>query len=279
MPNEIDFKLSQNKDIQNAIRDERVFYASVFRADPGSDSTPSNLRLAVPLSINGMTSIPGIMFADEADSETTPQRLTYLVGMRIPFIIKEADDENGRLICSRKLAQQKLKADMLPALANKERFDGVVVSFTQFGAFVEVNGVVGLLRNDDYSTDHSRINERYKVGDHIAVRCKSISNDERKRIGWEAVTMYHRTTPFECDLEPGVVVSGTIVDIRNFPEGQAVFVRLDDNKRVDVLCSMPNELEIEKNVRVVLRVTQVTPGASEFVSPRVRGRIMGHAQD
>jgi len=40
------------------------------------------------------------------------------------------------------------------------------------------------------------------------------------------VTKYHRTTPYECDLEPSAIVLGRVIDIKNFPQSQAVFVRL-----------------------------------------------------
>ena len=126
----------------------------------------------------------------------------------------------------------------------------------------------------DYSTDHSRISERYRSGDHITVKCKSVSADDRHRITWEAVTKYRRTTPFVCDLEPGAIVLGRVIDIRNFTQSMAVFVRLEGNDGLDVLCAMPAELEIEKGVPVVLRISSIRPGADECSRPRIRGAIM-----
>ena len=129
-------------------------------------------------------------------------------------------------------------------------------------------------RNADYSTDHSRVNERYKIGDKISVKCKAVSKDDRCRITWEAVTKYHRTTPYICDLEPGAIALGRVIDIKNFPQSQAVFVRMEDNQELDVLCSMPEEIEIEKGVFVVIHISSVVPGETEFDRPRIRGRIM-----
>lgn len=121
---------------------------------------------------------------EEMDAETDRPNPTRLVSMRIPFVIVRADDEAGVLICSRKRAQLLVKTQMLGDFAKGEAFEGVVTGFTDFGAFVDVNGVSGLLRNADYSTDHSRVNERYKIGDKINVKCKSVSKDERARITW-----------------------------------------------------------------------------------------------
>lgn len=256
--------LSANREISKAIADERIFYAVVMRVVPSKDGQPQHIPVSVPLAVQGTQSIPGMIPLEEMDAETDRPNPTRLVSMRIPFVIVRADDEAGVLICSRKRAQLLVKTQMLSDFAKGEAFEGVVTGFTDFGAFVDVNGVSGLLRNADYSTDHSRVNERYKIGDKINVKCKSVSKDERARITWEAVTKYHRTTPYECDLEPSAIVLGRIIDIKNFPQSMAVFVRLEDNQELDVLCSMPVDLEIEKGVQVVVRISSVEPGATPF---------------
>ena len=266
--------LSANREISKAIADERIFYAVVMRVVPSKDGQPQHIPVSVPLAVQGTQSIPGMIPLEEMDAETDRPNPTRLVSMRIPFVIVCADDEAGVLICSRKRAQLLVKTQMLGDFAKGEAFEGVVTGFTDFGAFVDVNGVSGLLRNADYSTDHSRVNERYKIGDKINVKCKSVSKDERARITWEAVTKYHRTTPYECDLEPSAIVLGRIIDIKNFPQSMAVFVRLEDNQELDVLCSMPVDLEIEKGVQVVVRISSVEPGATPFDRPRIRGRIL-----
>lgn len=265
-------KLSSNRDISKAIADERIFYTTVTRATPNSQG--QTLPIEVPLSVNGSKSVPGIIRMEDLDEDTDHPNTSWLIGLRIPFVIKGVDDEAGALICSRKIAQQKTKVKMMDSLVKGTSYEGTITGFTNFGCFVDVNGIVGLLRNVDYSTDHSRISERYKPGDHITVKCKSISADERHRITWEAVTKYHRTTPFECDLEPGAIVLGKVIDIKNFTQSMAVFVRMEDNKELDVLCSMPPELEIEKGVSVVLRVSSIRPGAGEYDRPRIRGYIL-----
>lgn len=263
-----------SKDIAKAITDGRIFYATVTRVVPASKGNPLSVPLQVPIASNGHKSVPGVIFGEELDAYMSTPNAAVLVGMRIPFVIKSVDEENGRLICSRKIAQEKMKGLMMESLKSGEAFEGTITGFTNFGAFVDVNGVSGILRNADYSTDNSRINERYTIGDRISVKCKSISSDDNKYIYWDAVTKYHRTEPFVCDLERGAIVLGRIIDIKNFPQSQAVFVRLKDDSGLDVMCSMPDELEIEKGVSVVVHITNVQPGETEFARPRLRGRIM-----
>lgn len=266
-------KLSNNKDVQKAISSGRVFYTNVTRIEPEKNGQSVSVPLKVPLSVQGSRFVKGVIYEDELDADNN-SNYTHLVGLRIPFVIKEVDDEQGLLVCSRKVAQQRMKEVMMPSLLNGEVFEGTITGFAHFGAFIDVNGLVGWLRNADYSTDHSRINERYKVGDHISVRCKSVSKTEQQYIAWEAATKYHRTTPFTCDLEPGALILGHIINIKSFTESLGVFVRPDDNKELDILCSMPPELEIERGVGVVVRVRSVEPGETEFSRPRLRGTIL-----
>jgi len=266
--------LSANREVIKAIADERIFSATVTRIVPARDGKPQYIPVSVPLAINGEWSIPGTISLEEMDADTDRPNPSRLINMRISFIVLGADDESGTLKCSRKAAQILTKVQMLSAFANGEAFEGVITGFTDFGAFVDVNGVSGLLRNADYSTDHSRINERYRVGDHINVKCKSISKDERRRISWEAVTKYHRTTPYICDLEPSAIVLGRIIDIKNFAQSTGVFVRLEDNQELDILCSMPVDMEIEKNVPVVVYINSVEPGQNPCDRPRIRGKIL-----
>lgn len=267
-----EIKLSDSREVSRAISEERVFFANVTRSIPLKRGQA--LPIDVPLSIHGGKSVPGIIYLEDLDEDTEHPNTSWLIGMRIPFIIKAVNDDEGVLICSRKIAQQKAKLAMMSDLANGTALEGVIIGFTDFGCFVDVNGVVGLLRNADYSTDHSRINERYKPGDRISVKCKNVSNDDRHRVTWEAVTKYRRTTPFICDLEPGAIVLGRVIDIKNFTQSMAVFVRLEDNKELDVLCAMPAELEVEKGVSVVLRISSVNSGGGEFARPRIRGHII-----
>ena len=264
----------KKRDVAAAIKEEKVFTAIVTRVVPEKDGNERYIPVTVPIAVNGQPSIPGMIPFSELDADTDHPNPARLIGMKIPFVVTGEDAEKGRLICSRKTAQQLAKIKMLPELIDGKPVEGTIVGFTDFGCFVDVDGVVGLLRNADYSTDHSRINERYKVGDRISVKCKTVSPDERRRITWEAPIKYHRTTPYVCDVERDAIVLGRVIDIRNFTESQGVFVRMEDNQELDVLCSMPTELEIEKGAQVVIRINSVEPGKTEFARPRIRGKIL-----
>jgi len=168
----------------------------------------------------------------------------------------------------------KTKLEFLRALKVGAVYDGTISRIFPYGALVAVNGVEGLLCNEDYSIDHSCVEERYAVGDSICVRCKRVEKGGRLRIAWEAEPKYHRTTPFKFDLGVGAFAAGRVVGIRNLPQSRAAFVRLDEYKGVDVLCSVPEGMENPRGTEVIVRISSVRPGETEFAPPRVRGHIL-----
>ena len=268
-------KLSGNHDVSKAIADDRIFWAVVTRAVRAGKNYA--LAVEVPLAIKGQNAVPGIIYVDEMDSDTDHPNASWLIGLRIPFTVKSVDAEKNMLVCSRKAAQQMLKTQLIPELTGGKAYEGTILGFTNFGCFVEVNGLVGMLRNADYSSDYSRVNERYHTRDKIMVKCKSVSSEAPYHVVWEAATKYRRTTPFVCDLEVGAMVLGRVIEIKNFAQSIGVFVRLEGGQELDVLCSMPAEIEIDKNVGVTVRITSIEPGKTEFDRPRLRGRIIALA--
>lgn len=212
-----------------------------------------------------------VIYASEADCDNANLRLMNLMGRRVPFVICGIDEEKGWLTCSRKRAQELLKASMLQGLQSGRIYEGEVVGFSRYGGYVEVSGVTGHIRNSDYTTDHSDIREYLKLGDRVEVRCKEVSPSDGY-IFWEAVNKQHRVRPLSFDFEPDTIVLGTVVRIADFGQSTGVFVNLQLG--IDALCPMPRDLEIEENSRVSLKIESVSPGKRPTDPPRIRGRII-----
>lgn len=211
-----------------------------------------------------------VIFASEADADNANPYLMALMGRRVPFVIQGMDEENNRLVCSRKRAQELLRASMLQGLASGKVYEGEVVGFSRYGGYIEVGGVTGHIRNSDFTDDHSDIREYLKQGDKLEVRCKEIRPEGY--VFWEAVSKVQRSKPIEHDFEPDTVVLGTVVRISNFLHGTGVFVNL--KLGIDALCSMPRDLEVEEGSRVSIKIESVNPGKNTNDAPRIRGRII-----
>ena len=259
------------KNLDALMQDETICWGEITRLardDDGQEYMVTSLPAMSQRGISGGERC--VIYASEADADTNRPRLMNLMGRRVPFVVTAAEPENDRLIASRKKAQQALKLVMMQDLANGRIYEGAVTGFSRFGAYIEVNGVTGHLRNSDFSSDHSDVREYLSVGDSIEVKCKEFSKEGY--IYWEVMSKVHRTKPISHDFEPDTVVLGRVVRINQFQRGVGVFVNLQTG--IDALCSLPREIEVEEGARVSVKIETVTPGAKPTDTPRIRGRIV-----
>lgn len=252
-----------------AIKNQEIFHAQVSRLGMTEEDKPYMIvRIPAENGLKGGYS--GIIYASEADAELERQTLVPMMGRVIPFVVTDIDMEKDRVVCSRKLAQEKLKAEMMPDFMAKKVYEGTIINIVNYGAYVEVNGVSGLLKTGDFSVDRSEIAGVHKIGDKINVIFKELTPGGR--INWEAETKYHRPDPIEYDFEANTVVLGTVVNIQNFNSGTGVFVRIADG--LDALCTVPQDREVEIGTQVSIKISVIDPPQVEGAPPRVRGKIV-----
>jgi ribosomal protein S1 len=152
------------------------------------------------------------------------------VGKNLEVRIIEAKMKNNRnkLIFSRKvleIEEAKLKEqEAWETLDLKEVYEGKVNRVVDFGAFVEVNGIEGLLHINEISWNRIKHpSDVLKEGDIISV--KVLKKDlERKRVSLSLKATLRR--PFELFTEnykAGDIVTGTVVSLTDF----GAFVEID----------------------------------------------------
>lgn len=257
--------------IENLMSNETICWGEVSRLARDTDGQ-SYMVTALPMmqqhKVSGGERC--VIYASEADADNVNPHLMNLMGRQVPFVITAVDEENNRLLCSRKKAQTALKSAMLQNLASGHVFEGELTGFSRYGGYIEVNGVTGHIRNSDFSDDHSDIREYLSIGDKVEVKCKEISPEGY--IFWTVVSKMHRTKPIVHDFEADTVVLGRVVRISDFRQGVGVFVNL--SLGIDALCSLPRSIEIEEGSRVSVKIESVTPGRKPTDPPRIRGRIV-----
>ena len=107
---------------------------------------------------------------------------------------------------------------------------GVVTTITNFGAFVRVGCVEGLLHNEDASCDRNdKCKDMFKAGDELEVKIIKIDSAEQKISLSLKDLKQSPVQAFANKFSVGDIVKGTIRDIKEF----GVFVELGDN--VDAL--------------------------------------------
>jgi len=107
---------------------------------------------------------------------------------------------------------------------------GAVTSITDFGAFVKVGPVEGLLHNQEISWDKSKnAKSELSVGDEVEVKIIKIDKDAGKISLSKKALEDSPVAAFAQNHKNGSIVTGTVKDKKDF----GVFIALDDN--VDAL--------------------------------------------
>jgi small subunit ribosomal protein S1 len=211
------------------------------------------------LDLNG---VKGIIVRDEVDLEVNWKSLVGFLGRDVSFVVKEIDNDKGVLICSRKDAQEILKESIIERLREGEVFKAQVINILRYGAYVEIEGVTGLLKNVDFAEDYTSIGEVCKIGDIVNVKLRKISTNNR--LIFEAVEKYKNPTIMEFNMfERDQVVLGVVRNVKPF----GVYVCIAPG--IDALCPIPGTGEIEEGMKVSFRITQVRDDEK-----RVRGKIV-----
>jgi len=111
------------------------------------------------------------------------ERKVELVDESLSVLVIEVNSRRRRLVLSERKAQQKLRVQLLADLHEGAICTGTVVNLTDFGAFVDLGGIDGLLHISEISwnpVEHPR--DVFSVGDEIEVYVLDVDR-ERERIG------------------------------------------------------------------------------------------------
>ncbi len=142
-------------------------------------------------------------------------------GQTIRIKVEELDPENNRVILSRKAVEQEendaKKDQLLQSLNEGDVIDGKVARLTQFGAFIDIGGVDGLVHVSELSHEHVQTPEEVvSIGQDVKVKIKSIDRDT-ERISLSIKDTL--PTPFENikgQFRENDVIEGVVVRLANF---------------------------------------------------------------
>jgi small subunit ribosomal protein S1 len=154
------------------------------------------------------------------------------VGQTLPFQVTELTDR-GVVLSRRKLLEAEARESRERVLATLEKgklVRGVVTAVRDFGAFVDLGGVDGLIPASEIS--HERgvpISDRIKAGEAVEAQVLDIKDDEHgeKRITLSLKALLpapeRPAGAPQAKLAIGAVVGGRVVRIENY----GVFVQVD----------------------------------------------------
>ena len=116
----------------------------------------------------------------QPDEECREECLSAYVGRSLRLKVIECVQEEGRLIFSERAARS--EAGKRPELFNTiqvgQRFNGEVTNVTEFGVFVDLGGVEGLIHISELSWGRvSHPNQICKIGQHVDVQVVEVAPD------------------------------------------------------------------------------------------------------
>lgn len=221
--------------------------AEILRTDDGSGN--------VELSISKASSVEGWQLIEKAFTEKTPivvtvaqaikggvlcdfmgvrgfmpaslasafyiEDLNELVGETFEVMVLELEKKNNRAVFTRKeLEREKVQAErakMFETVNPNDEFNGVVKKIMEFGVFVNIGPVDGLVRLEDLSWDRvTKAEEVVKEGQEVSVYVIEVDRAKKKiRLGmkdrsqdpWNSV---------EKDYTVGETYEGKVMRIKDF---------------------------------------------------------------
>ncbi len=151
-------------------------------------------------------------------------------GEELDVEVIEIDAKDRRLRVSLKNLLKKPFDEFKAKFKEGDVTKGVVTSVTNFGAFVKIGAVEGLLHNEDASWDRNdKCKDLFKVGDEVEVKKNKLDSNDQKISLSQKDLKQSPVQAFAKKFNVGDIVTGKIRDIKDF----GVFVELGDN--VDAL--------------------------------------------
>lgn len=202
-----------NKRIEEAFENKEVLKAPVVQILKGG--------LSVDVE-GGRVFIPASLVSDAFERD-----LDKYLNQEIEFVVTEFNPKKRRIIgdCKKLIVEAKEKAqkELLEKIHEGDTIEGTVKNVTDFGAFIDLGGVDGLLHISEMSWGRTANPKKiYKVGDSVKCFIKEINGDKIA-----LSVKYPDLNPWNNAAEKyavGNVVKGTVARMTDF----GAFVQLED---------------------------------------------------
>ena len=238
-----------NKRLEEAFNNSEVLKAPVAQVlDGGLCVVVEDVRIFIPASLV---------------SDTYERDLTKYEGQEIEFVLTEFNPKRKRYIGDRKqlivAAKEELQAAVFARIKEGDVVEGTVKNVTDFGAFVDLGGVDGLLHISEMSwgrIEHPM--KVFKVGQVLTVLIKEINGTK------VALSLkFDELNPWKdaaTKYAVGNVVTGKVARMADF----GAFIELDNGVDALLHVSQISKERIEKPADVLNVGDEVTAKITDF---------------
>ncbi|MBR3226039.1 MAG: 30S ribosomal protein S1 [Atopobiaceae bacterium] len=187
--------------------------------------------------------------------------LTAYMGTHIEARVIEMDRNRNNVVLSRRVvleeARKAERQDIIQRLKEGMQLDGTVSSIVDFGAFVDLGGIDGLVHISELSWNHvNNPSEVVKVGQRVRVQVLEVDN-ERERISlglkqttedpWRTLVKKYPLGEIKEGTVTKIVTFGAFVDLGDGVEG-LVHISEMANKHVErpeQVCEVGDKVEVQ----------------------------------
>ncbi|HIX70865.1 MAG TPA: 30S ribosomal protein S1 [Candidatus Enterococcus stercoravium] len=239
-------------DIEKEFQDGKVIEAPVTDVVKGG--------LVVDVGVRGF--VPASMVEDHFVADFSAYK-----GQTLAFKIVEIEPSENRLILSHKAVVEAEKAgkkqELLASIKEGDVVEGTVARLTDFGAFVDLGGIDGLVHVSEISHSHiAKPSDALKVGDKVKVAVLSVDPD-RERISLSIKdTLPGPWDSIEEQAAVGTVLDGTVKRLTSFGAFVEVFPGVEGLVHISQIShkhiATPHEVLSEGDA-VKVKVLEVNP--------------------
>ncbi len=242
-------------------------------------------------------------FLPGSQIDSRPVRnLDSLKGEEIEAKVIKFSRKRNNIVISRKVLTDLLineqKKETLGNIGEKHIVEGTVKNLTDYGAFIDVGGIDGLLHVTDMSWGRlQNPNELFKVGDHVQVKVLKLDREKEKiSLGykqlipdpWTTVTELYPVNEKIKGQISSVTEYGAFVELEPGVEGLVHISEMSWSKRlkhpkhlvrkgeeieVQVLGIDPDERRISLGIKQLQENPWDTIGDRYFIGSKVQGKV------
>ncbi|EHB6443831.1 30S ribosomal protein S1 [Enterococcus faecalis] len=216
--------------------------------------------LVVDVGVRGF--VPASMVEDHFVADFSEYK-----GQTLAFKIIEIEPSENRLILSHKAVveaeKESKKEELLSSLHDGDVVEGKVARLTDFGAFIDLGGVDGLVHVSEISHQHvGKPSDALTVGEDVQVKILSI-NPEEGRISLSIKeTLPGPWTDIETKAAAGTVLDGTVKRLTSFGAFVEVFPGVEGLVHISQIShkhiATPHEV-LHEGDQVQVKVLEVNP--------------------
>jgi small subunit ribosomal protein S1 len=240
------------EDIEKEFQDGKIIEAPVTSSVKGG--------LVVDVGVRGF--VPASMIDDHFVDD-----FSAYTGKTLKFKIIEIEPSENRLILSHKAVVEAEKAEkkkeILADLYEGQVIKGQVARLTDFGAFIDLGGIDGLVHVSEISHSHvAKPSDVLSVGDEVEVQVLSV-DPEKERISLSIkANLPGPWTDIEEKAAPGSVLEGTVKRLTSFGAFVEIFPGVEGLVHISQIShkhiATPHEV-LHEGDQVQVKVLEVHP--------------------